>query len=235
MQKGGKQDAVAEEKEKRPSKRPDLKAITKVPCWSLPFFSVTKVYPCMNLLYLLTCLILIVEIPDARNKCRALSREDDWSSTRLVSYFSPMENCILKLKSHQFSYMLYGCATWCFYSILPRDRCWRSVLFSSWNGSVGHPQPLAQWHWLHGDEIPRKGISSRHFCRDFSYKKYGDVLDWENLQHLNLPQNICFVHLIGEHAIQHACAAVCSYSIINSISISLSTLTSASDWKYKFT
>lgn len=131
-----------------------------------------------------TCLILIVEIPDARNKCRALSREDDWASTRLVSYFSPMENCILKLKSHQFSYILYGCSTWCFYPILPRDRCWRSVLFSSWNGSVGHPQPLAQWHWLHGDEIPRKGISIRHFCRDFFlYIKYGDVLDWENLQH----------------------------------------------------
>lgn len=82
-------------------------------------------------------------------------------------------------EAHEFSYMfslrifilLYGCANWRFHPILLRDRCWRSVLFSRWNGSVGHTQPLAQWHWLHGAEIPRKGNSSRHFGRDVFQEK----------------------------------------------------------------
>jgi len=34
-------------------------------------------------------LTIIVEIPDARNECRALSREEDWAFTRLIFYFSP--------------------------------------------------------------------------------------------------------------------------------------------------
>jgi hypothetical protein len=38
---------------------------------------------------MLAGLIVIVKIPDARNECRALSREEDWAFTRLIFYFSP--------------------------------------------------------------------------------------------------------------------------------------------------
>jgi hypothetical protein len=43
---------------------------------------------------MLAGLIVIVEIPDARNECRALSREEDWAFTRLIFYFSPRKKVV---------------------------------------------------------------------------------------------------------------------------------------------
>jgi hypothetical protein len=53
-------------------------------------FAILLHYQAISLyeLAILVGLIVIVEIPDARNECRALSRENDWTSTRLIFYSS---------------------------------------------------------------------------------------------------------------------------------------------------